>query len=349
MTYNPRAEAQALLPDGYVAAVLEPSPPASLDEAYWADDPTRPADLAEVAPGQMLVAPTSGGDISWDDLARSRFVDSPETRQFIAERWLGDWGQLPRLPQDYVEQRIHAHWLAFGVVSEARRLSAGAKIGLRWVAGGFGTPFYGDDEQVRVVGGELIYQRGSNQQSQAITTLAAAGKFLGLVPSETQREHDSPPLGSLSEELLVSEQANSFLGAWFGCATAALEELRAQTAGGDLSRVQLWPGHFDVAVELGEGSAKATYGASPGDGAQSQQPYLYVSPWDPDILGSPMAQGSPTAQGSPDGKSTPQGADFWNAESFVGAVLEFERLSDSSSPYHTALEFFRSARDRLGA
>lgn len=333
MTHNPRAEAQALLPDGYVAAVLEPSPPASQDETYWADDPTRPAGLTAEAPGQMLVAPTTGGDVSWDELARSRFLDDARARQFMSERWLGDWGQLPRLPEDYVEQRTHAHRLAFSVVSEARRLAAGAKIGLRWVAGGFGTPYFGDDEQVRVVGGELIYQRGPSSQSQPITTLAAAGEFLELAPADTQREHDSPPLGELSEKLVVSEQANSFLGTWFGCATAALEELRAQATDGDLSRVQLWPGHFDVATELGADSARATYGASPGDGAQSQQPYLYVSPWDPDFMDSQASQAD----------------DFWNAKSFVGAVLEFAELSDSPSPYHAALEFFLSAKARLGA
>lgn len=326
--YDPRAEAQALLPEGYVAAVLEPSPPASADETYWADDPTRPP----VPDGHMLVAPTTGGDLSWDDLASSRFADDPAARQFIAERWLGNWGRLPKLPGDYVTQRTHAHRLAFAVVSEARRLAAGAKFGLRWVAGGFGTPFYGNDEQIRVVDGDIIYQHGPGQRSQAITTLAAAGEFLGLTPSDTQREHDSPPLGSLSEELLITEEANGFLGAWFGCATAALEELRAQAGDGELSRVQLWPGHFDVATELGSDSARATYGASPGDEAQSQQPYLYVSPWDPGFFDSP----------------TTQGDDFWNAKSFMGAVMEFGALCDSPSPYHAALEFFLSAKARLG-
>jgi hypothetical protein len=44
--------------------------------------------------------------------------------------------------------------------------------------------------------------------------------------------------------------------------------------------VQLWPEHFDLAVEIGaeRAGARAGYGASPGDDEHAE-PYLYVAPW----------------------------------------------------------------------
>jgi hypothetical protein len=73
----------------------------------------------------------------------------------------------------------------------------------------------------------------------------------------------------LDNELLdIDPAAAAFLGDWYGFAAAALEELRA-SAGDDVdpSRVQLWPEHFDLAVELGSEAAhaRAAYGLSPGD------------------------------------------------------------------------------------
>jgi hypothetical protein len=47
--------------------------------------------------------------------------------------------------------------------------------------------------------------------------------------------------------------------------------------------VQLWPEHFDLAVELGDEAAgrRAAYGVSPGDESVAE-PYLYVSAWESD-------------------------------------------------------------------
>lgn len=306
---------------------MESSPPASQDQFWFADDPAKPVD--EQPETGLSVTPTSEGQVTWDELAKTRFVDDPAACEFIAERWLGNWGKLPDLPDNYVAQRLSAHRLAFGVVSEVRRLAAGEKIGLRWVKGGFGTPFFGDDRQVRVVGGEIIFQQGKHQASQPITSLRAAGEFLNVTPTQSQREHDSPELGDLDEKLEVSVEANEFLGNWFGCAASAFEELRVGSSNPEATRVQIWPGHFDMAIDLEEGEARATYGASTGDAAESPEPYLYISPWEAHMMTD---------------------RDFWNAKTFMGATLRYEDLlaSDSPSSHHAVLEFLQQGFTMLG-
>ena len=104
------------------------------------------------------------------------------------------------------------------------REAANGKFGLRYTRGGFGTPFFGDDRQLRVEGDELVSVEG--------------GK-------ETRTKLD-----------VVYPGASAALGDWYGFAASVLEELRAD-AGPDLepSRVQLWPEHFDMAVELGAEAA----------------------------------------------------------------------------------------------
>jgi hypothetical protein len=64
--------------------VLEPSPPALPGNS---DDPTA---RGEVADGRELVSPVSGGDITWDELARG---DS-QLAQWCSARWLGSWKRL---------------------------------------------------------------------------------------------------------------------------------------------------------------------------------------------------------------------------------------------------------------
>jgi len=328
-SHHPRLEAQSILPDGYEAYVLEPSPPASLDHPWFADDPAWSTSQQPASAGAALsVTPTSGGEVSWDQLAKTRFADDPAAREFIAQRWLGNWGKLPDLPANYVTQRLSAHRLAFGVISEARRLAAGEKIGLRWVRRGFGTPFFDNDQQVRLVGGEIVWQQGQGQTSQPVSTLRAAGEFLGVTPAESQREHDSPELGDLDEELELSAEANDFFGDWFGCAASAFEELRLAGSNPEDTRVQIWPGHFDMAIDLEEGEARATYGASTGDAAESPEPYLYISPWETHVMVD---------------------RDFWNAKTFMGAVLTYQELvaSDSPSSHHAVLEFFQGGFEML--
>ena len=108
---------------------------------------------------------------------------------------------------------------------------------------------------------------------------------------------------------------------------AALESVRSDPATVDPSRPQLWPGHFDPAIEIGDENHRGSYGASPGDDA-IPEPYLYVSVWWPDRIDI-----DPTDA-------------VWNAPSFTGAIL---KLSDfgAGDPVERAAAFYASIRDLI--
>jgi hypothetical protein len=125
-----------------------------------------------------------------------------------------------------------------------------------------------------------------------------------------------------------SSSTPRFLGDWFGFAASVLEQVRAEAAANDEpGRVQLWPEHFDMAVELGSQGAgrRAGYGCSPGDEAHDE-PYVYVVPWN---------------EPAPD--------ELWQARSFRGAELPFAELSAAPDQRQAALEFLRTRRNALAA
>lgn len=317
--HHPAAEADEKLGDGFTARTLEPARPADPDPDFFADDPAvagdRPAD------GRLIVTPTTGGDRTWDDIVAER----PELAEWAAERWLANRPPLPALPGGYPAARDGFHRLAYGVVAEARR-RANTKFGLRYTRGGFGTPFFGEDEQVRVEHGHLVHQRGDEVDSIAITTLRAAADFLRIEPGTAAGEHDSPPLGDLDRDLGATAETGEFLAAWFGFAWAVLEELRLTDGAADVDRTQLWPGHFDPAIAMGDADAggRATFGASPGD-AGHDEPYLYVGAWGDVDRADP----------------------FWNETAFNGASMTYAELREAESPIATAIDFFRGGYERL--
>ncbi len=96
-----------------------------------------------------------------------------------------------------------------------------------------------------------------------------------------------------------------------------LEQLRADEPDGDPSLVQLWPEHFDIALELGSESAgrRANFGASPGDD-DHDEPYLYVGPWTAEVSG-----------------------ELWNARGFKGAELGYSELIAAEDQRRAALDF----------
>ena len=317
VAHDPDAEAAAVVGDGYDVRVLEPSPPAVDDPPFWADDPAHPSSRG----AGPVVAPHSGADLTWDDLIAAR----PGLADFASDRWLGARPQLPVLPPNYASALFDYHRLAYSVVAEARYQCNG-KFGLRYVRGGFGTPFFGDDVQVRVAGDRLVVQEAGQARAAPITTLREAGEFVGVDPGTTAREHDSPELGDIDRPLDARVEAGEFLGAWFGLATAALEELRFSPGVADPERVQLWPGHFDPAIAAGdaESGRRATYGFSPGDHSHDE-PYIYVAAWD-DV-----------------DRSDP----FWNEEDFNGASLSYSALCAAENHCGAAVDFLRDGYARL--
>jgi len=274
------------------------------DEPWFADDPTERGD---VPPGRQVVSPVTSGDLLWSE---TDGVDS----DWAAERWLGPYKPLEPVPPTLAETRRALHLLAERVVSPARRRANG-KIGLRWTLGGFGTPFFGADAQIRVDGAELVVVRGWEERRTAPSTIAEAAAALGTDVL------DSAPLE-------IDLAASRFVADWFGFTTALLEQLRAEARPEwEPSRVQIWPEHFDVALEVGNEQAeqRAAIGGSPGDESHPE-PYLYVAPWTARPVG-----------------------ELWQASGFPGAELAYAELLDAPDPRATALEFFRVRLAALSA
>jgi hypothetical protein len=297
-----RAEAEELagelLGRSAPVQILEPAPPAVGEGPWFAD--------AEVE-GEGVVSPFGPRELRWETLAGT----DAAARGWCAERWLGPYRRLEPLPPGYGGTRAALHLLAERVISPARE-RANTKIGLRWTLGGFGTPFFGADEQVRVEHGELVVQDRAGVRRAAVASLTSARELAGEVVSG--RNVANIPLS-------VERGAADALGQLYGFATSVLEELR-HGAGAELerSRVQLWPEHFDISVELG-GEAdgrRAGYGVSPGD-EQHPLPYLYVVPWG----------------------ETPADP-LWQASGFKGAELGYEELIAAADQRAAALDFFRA-------
>jgi hypothetical protein len=280
--WDPRSEAFDQLGGRYEVRVLEPSPPAVTEGPWFADDPVA---AGEVPEGRLLVSPVAGSDLTWSELVAGDL----SLAGWCADRWLAAYRRLEQAPPALVQTREALHRVAAQRISPARA-EANGKIGLRYTRGGFGTPFFGEDRQLRVQGADLV--------------------------TIERREETS------RESLNVDPAAAAFIADWFGFAASVLEELRA---GDDDTRVQLWPEHFDMAIELGSEQAgeRAAYGLSPGDEVHDQ-PYVYVAPW-----------------------TAPASGELWNATSFTGAELPYSALLEAADQRETALDFLRERRAAL--
>lgn len=184
------------------------------------------------------------------------------------------------LPGRFASTRAALHAVAEHVLCVARHRATG-RIGLRVTPGGFGTPPFGDDEEVRVDVVELVHRRGADERRTALTTLGTAAAFVG-VPLGAPRELFTPSTDADPDAPLdVDPGAARALADWYEFSNARLVELRDDCAAHRPSEIQLWPEHFDVALDLGDADAgtRANFGASPGDAAIAE-PYLYVGPWD---------------------------------------------------------------------
>jgi hypothetical protein len=309
---HPRVEAEERLGGGYGGRVLEPSPPAIEEDPWFADDPVNEVVRSPV------VSPVPNGDLLWAELAAA---------DVNLARWATDRSlvpaPLPSLPDGLAAARDSLHQLAFYVIAPVRQ-AANGKIGLRFTKGGFGTPFFGADRQLRVEGPYLVDQRGMDESVGPLTTIGAARSQVG---TEGDLSLDGPPRWDDGRELRVEPEHVAFFASWFGTVTRVLEMLRLETSDPDPSRVQIWPEHFDAAVEIGpeDEGRRASFGGSPGDQAHPE-PYVYVSPWTP-----------------------PAPDPFWNDRAFGGASLGYAHLGGLTNPDKALLDFFRLGVSLLGA
>jgi hypothetical protein len=228
---------------------------------------------------------------------------------------------LEPLPESFVATRDALHRVAEEIVAPARKPHN--EIALTQTPGGFGTPpfeFEGRALQVMVDGAELVLAEDGEERRTALTTLTEGAAFVGpeLFPDGVPA--DSSPLE-------IDPIAARRLGELYAVAAAALDRFVAELPASDApSTVNLWPEHFDIAIEAGDASAgqRANYGVSPGDEGHDQ-PYAYVGPWSQEVGDDPA----------------------WNASGFVGAELSYEELADASDPVGAILALFRSRREAL--
>jgi len=313
---GPRQEAQARLdalePGVFEARVLEPSPPPVTEGPWLADDPVAPAPRS----ARTLVSPVPNADVTWDELARG----TPTLQPWCAARWLGAWTRLQPVsdPDAFTATRGAWHRLAEHVLAPARYRVSG-KIGLRYTRHGFGTPYLdGPDVQLRVEDTALVVV-GDEARRVPADTLRVAAAAVGLDPQADTGVYEPATAAEPDAPLPIDADAAARLGDWFGFAASVLEELRAAAPDRDTTRVQLWPEHFDLSVDLGDDDARrrGTFGASPGDAAHPL-PYLYVTHW----------------------ASVPDDA-FWNDAAFAGASLAYRDLLAAADQRDAGLAFLR--------
>jgi hypothetical protein len=226
---------------------------------------------------------------------------------------------LKPLPPDFATTVASLHRVAEEIVAPARKPDN--EIALQATPGGFGTPpfeFKGRERQVRVHGDELVYRVGRDERRTTITSLKAAGTLVDeLLPADSYL--DDRPLD-------VDGVAADALAAWYALGASVLEELVAEAdPGDDASEVNLWPEHFDIAIELGPEAEgiRANYGFSPGD-EEHAEPYIYVGPWTAEVAG-----------------------ELWNATGFPGAELSYAELLAADDPRAAAIDFCRVRKQAL--
>ncbi|GAB2756533.1 hypothetical protein GCM10027020_05830 [Nocardioides salsibiostraticola] len=244
---------------------------------------------------------------------------------------------LVPLSDSFPATRLAVHRVAAYVVSPARRHAMG-RMGLRASPGGLATPTYGGPDgmtAVAVEGADLVVHSDAGRRQEPLSTLAAAGRFVGVDPDVAWAEQlDIPKPGSLDADLGIDATDASALAGWFGLAWGVLETLSMEEDSKHASDPQLWPEHFDPAIEIGDpdGTTRASYGFSPGDVTQDatagpeELPYVYVAPWYPD--------------------DKPDSA-YWSAGSM--AVLRYADLLAEPDPASAALAFLREGRSLLAA
>ena len=166
------------------------------------------------------------------------------------------------------------------------------RIGLRQFTGGFATQNYlhlrdgaAVERRAMVVGTEIIVRDddlagGTIEDRAPITTLAAAGALVDVVPGMPADMYTPAPLPAVDEELVVDAEAAAFLAELTAIGYAALVILCAHFVHDEPAEVQLWPEHFDLATSF----AEVNYGLSPGDAGHAW-PYFYVGPWSPPPVG----------------------------------------------------------------
>lgn len=243
---------------------------------------------------------------------------------------------LVPLSSTFPATRLAMHRVAAYVVSPARRHAMG-RMGLRAAPGGLATPTFAGPEgmtTVGVAGVDLVVHSEAGHRHQQLSTLADAASFVGIdVDVAWATELDIPEPGPLDAPLTIDPDDAVALAAWFRFGWGILDQLSSDGDSPHASEPQLWPEHFDPAIEIGDpaGTTRASYGFSPGDVSVDAStgpeplPYVYVAPWYPD--------------------EKPAG-DYWSVGRM--AVLRYSDLVAEADPVAAARAFLVEGRELLG-
>lgn len=222
-----------------------------------------------------------------------------------------------QLPTRFVATRESLRALACYVIAPYRKARTG-RIGLRATSGGFGTPPLPDSTRVVVRGDRIVLDPGD---SICITTLQAAADFLGVPLSSDPGVGTDLPSFEPGVDLNVDAAASAALGAWYAFAERSLARLAG--TGLSVNEPQLWPEHFDLAVQVEVGAdVRANVGFSPGD-RDSDDPYLYIGPHD----------------------TTGLAGSFWNAP--FGAMLTYSELVSARAAEQSVDRFIAAGIELL--
>lgn len=238
--------------------------------------------------------------------------------------------ELAALPDDFATTRAALAQVVTHVMAR-RRFEVAGRFGMRVAPGSIATPMF-DDEVLRLGPTSLLRERRATDRAETRTialdgtTLAELASFAGAdLGSPFSVGHDTPPLVDPARPLHINARAVAIAITWFAMAAELLDEIIATHPAADAAAVQLWPEHFDLAVDLLAGPGRVNLGASPGD-SYCDEPYLYVGPWDARRPGKP---------------------EFWNAP--FGAVLRYDEIVATGDPRVAMQDFWRRGLALLAA
>lgn len=240
------------------------------------------------------------------------------------------------LDDHHSDTRAVLHRIANHVLARAEYTATG-RIGLQATPGGFSTISFGPDlERLRVSGGLIVRESGAETATWT-RTMAIDGSSLAELADFAEVDlsgaysagSDIPSVGDVHEPITLHAASALLIADWYAITAQALDRLGfAMPEFTAPSLVQLWPEHFDIALDMAFDPAapaqrRVNVGGSPGDGFHST-PYLYVGPWTPERPGD---------------------ATFWNAP--FGAVLGHEAIATTPDPVTAAFEFFNTGLELL--
>lgn len=222
-----------------------------------------------------------------------------------------DWSE------SYATTRVALQLVAVHILARRRSMVTG-RFGLRPTPGGFATPMFGHEEVLRIDGVVLVRERrvgADGADRTASATIALPGVKLRTLAEFADVDLAAPfSVGHETPEhdgdavLEVEAKDAGVMADWYALGAQALDRALVRLgAGGDPAVAQLWPEHFDLAVDVAVGATRVNLGASPGDGF-SAAPYLYVGPWT---------------------DARPGDATYWNAP--FGAVATFDEIVDTEA------------------